>query len=221
MHVAFLAGGIASGKSTVAAELRRLGAWLVDLDEVAREVVAPGSVAVERICAEFGDDLVDPATGELDRHELARRAFDSDADTARLEAIEMPLIRERLTSILTGTCCAATVPAMAVVEVPLLDRVEDLLPLADDVLVVSAPVALRRERAIGRGMDGEDFDARVRRQPSEAYLRAHATYVFDNTGDERALLAQVRAWWDERGPHLVSARSASVAAAQGGASAQA
>lgn len=198
MRVAFLAGGIASGKSTVAACLRRLGAWLVDLDEVAREVTAPGSVALERICAEFGDDLVDPVTGELDRGELARRAFGSATDTARLEAIEMPLIRARLTDILTNTCCAATAPAMAVVEVPLLDRVEDLLPLADDVIVVSAPLALRRERAIGRGMDGRDFDARASRQPSEAYLRAHATFVIDNAGDERALLAQVRAWWDER-----------------------
>lgn len=63
MRTVFLAGGIASGKSTVARMLRSRGAWLCDLDQVAREVVAPGSEALELICREFGDDLVDPETG--------------------------------------------------------------------------------------------------------------------------------------------------------------
>ena len=194
MRVVFLAGGIASGKSTVARLLRERGAWLVDLDQVARDVVAPGSEVLERIACEFGDDLVDPVTGELDRHALAMRAFDSAADTARLEAIEMPAIKARLSQMLTNTCCAATAPVLAVVEVPLLDRVEDLLPLADEVLCVVAPLALRRERAIGRGMDGADFDRRVERQPSDEYLRAHATHVIDNSGDAEALAAAVDAW---------------------------
>ena len=196
-YTAFLAGGTASGKSTVARELEELGARIVDLDEVAREVVAPRSHAVHRIAAAFGDDLVDPATGELNRALLAQRTFGSQAQTARLEAIEMPLIRERLSSLLVAARrSAASVPT--VVEVQLLDRVEDLLGLVDDVVVVVAPLALRRKRAECRGMSGADFDRRVAHQPSEAYLRAHATRVIDNSGDEAALLAQVHAWWDER-----------------------
>ena len=196
MRVVFLAGGIASGKSTVARMLGERGAWLCDLDQVAREVVGPGSPALAQIAEEFGDDLVDARTGELDRGLLARRAFRSEADTARLEAIEMPAIRARLTQILTATSCASTAPVVAVVEVPLLDRVEDLLPLADEVLVVVAPLPLRRERAILRGMTGEDFDRRVERQPSDGYLRAHATHVIENDGGPGALRAAVDAWWD-------------------------
>lgn len=195
MRTVFLAGGIASGKSTVARLLARRGAWLCDLDQVARDVVAPGSEVLDQIAVEFGDDLIDPETGELDRHGLALRAFDSAADTRRLEQIEMPAIKARLTQILTNTSCAATAPVVAVVEVPLLDRVEDLLPLADDVLVVAAPMALRRCRAVGRGMTGADFDRRAAQQPSEEYLRSHAADVIDNSGTAESLEAAVDAWW--------------------------
>lgn len=199
MRTVFLAGGIASGKSTVARMLRERGAWMCDLDQVAREVVEPGSPVLAEIAREFGDDLVDVRTGELNRRLLAERAFDSEVDTARLEAIELPVIKARLSQILTNTCCAATAPVLAVVEVPLLDRVEDLLPLADEVLVVVAPLPVRRERAILRGMTAEDFDRRVERQPSDEYLRAHATYVIDNSGGPGALKAAVETWWESTG----------------------
>lgn len=196
-HTTFLAGGIASGKSTVARLLHDRGAWLCDLDQVSREVLEAGSPVLESIAAEFGDDLVDRDTGELNRGELASRAFATSEDTARLEAIEMPAIRERLAAILTSSSCSGAEPKLTIVEVPLLDRVEDLLPLADDVLVVTAPLALRRERAIGRGMTGEDFDARAAHQPGDEYLRAHATHVIENDGDPAALEAAVDAWWLE------------------------
>ena len=199
MRTVFLAGGIASGKSTVARMLRERGAWMCDLDQVSREVVEPGSPVLAEIAHEFGDDLVDVRTGELNRRLLAERAFDSEVDTARLEAIELPAIKARLTQILTNTCCAATAPVLAVVEVPLLDRVEDLLPLADEVLVVVAPLPVRRERAILRGMTAEDFDRRVERQPSDEYLRAHATYVIDNSGGPGALKAAVETWRESTG----------------------
>lgn len=195
MRTVFLAGGIASGKSTVARMLRERGAWMCDLDQVAREVVEPGSPVLDDIAREFGDDLIDKETGELRRSELAKRVFGSEADTARLEAIELPAIKARLVQILGMSTCAARGRTLAVVEIPLLDRAEDLLPLADEVLVVVAPLALRRERAIGRGMTGEDFDRRVARQPTEDYLCTHATHVIDNSGDAAALEREVDAWW--------------------------
>lgn len=186
-----LAGGIASGKSTVARLLHERGAWLCDLDQVSRELLQPGSELLQDIAAEFGQDLIDGETGELNRALLAERAFITPEATARLEAIEMPAIKERLAQILTPSCCAATRSALTVVEVPLLDRVEDMLPLADDVVCVVAPYELRRERAIGRGMTGEDFDARAAKQPSDDYLRAHATRLIDNSGDAAQLEAAV------------------------------
>ena len=199
MHTVFLAGGTASGKSTVARELERLGAWRIDLDELSRAVLAPGEPCVAEVCAAFGDDLVDPETGVLDRALLARRAFADEPSAELLEEIELPHIRAMLVRMLTSGICGQREPACCVVEVPLLDRVESMVDLADEVVVVACPLDMRRERARGRGMDVGDFDRRVARQPSDEYLRSRATTVIDNTGDEKDLVARVRAWWDEHG----------------------
>ena len=199
MYTVFLAGGTASGKSTVARELERLGAWRIDLDELSRAVLAPGEPCVAEVCAAFGDDLVDSGTGELDRALLARRAF-ADPDSAELlEKIELPHIRAMLARMLTSGICGQREPVCCVVEVPLLDRVESMTDLADEVVAVTCPLEVRRLRAQGRGMDPGDFDRRVARQPSEDYLRARATTVLDNTGDEKDLVAHVRAWWSGHG----------------------
>ena len=205
MHVVILAGGIASGKSTVARELERRGALRIDLDALSREVTQAGSATNELLAQEFGADVLDSQTGELRRSTLAQRAFVSAERTAKLEAIVHPAIRDALLDRLRGQDAAGrhaaeggteAAPTVCVVEVPLLDRVEDLLPLADEVLCVLCPQEVRRVRAIGRGMRGEDFDARVARQPSEEYLASHATTILNNDNDEKALLAQIDDWWN-------------------------
>ncbi len=198
MYTVFLAGGIASGKSSVARALERRGAWRIDLDELSRAVLAPGSECVAEVAAVFGADLVDARTGLLDRRALAERAFAAPESAARLEAIELPYIRQMLVRALEGGPCGQTEPELCVVEVPLLDRLEPMLGLADEVLVVDCPLELRRVRAIGRGMDAADFVARAANQPSDAYLRAHATTLLDNTGGPSDLAAHVDAWWDAR-----------------------
>lgn len=198
MHVVFLAGGTASGKSTVARELERLGAWRIDLDEVSRAVLAPGAPCLADVAAAFGDDLVDEDTGVLDRGLLARRAFADDESAALLERIELPYIRDALVRSLASERCGELAPSVCVVEVPLLDRMEPMLDLADEVVAVTCPLAVRRERARLRGMDPADFDRRVARQPDDAYLRAHADVVIENTGDAAELERAVRAWWASR-----------------------
>ena len=199
MHVVFLAGGMASGKSTVARELERLGAWRVDLDELSRAVLEPGSPCLDEVTSDFGEDLVDADTGVLDRALLARRAFADDASAERLEAIELPYIRDMLVRTVASNRCGEREPTLCVVEVPLLDRMESMLDLADEVVVVTCPVELRRERARLRGMDPLDFDRRVARQPTDDYLKAHATCVIENTGEKDELLRAVRSWWDAHG----------------------
>lgn len=199
MYTVFLAGGTASGKSTVARQLERLGAWRIDLDEVSRAVLAPGEPCLDEVCAAFGDDLVDPETGELDRALLAKRAFESEESTALLERIELPHIRDMLLRMLTSGICGQTEPVACVVEVPLLDRMESMLDLADEVVVVTCPLEVRRSRAEGRGMDPSDFDRRVSGQPTDDYLRAHADTVISNTGDESSLVAEVNDWWASHG----------------------
>lgn len=198
MYVVFLAGGIASGKSSVARSLERRGAWRIDLDQLSRAVLEPGCPCVNEVVEAFGSDLIDARTGLLDRRALAARAFADAESAARLEAIELPYIREMLVHALEGGPCGQAEPAVCVVEVPLLDRMEPMFNLADEILVVDCPVDLRRVRAIGRGMDAEDFDRRAANQPGDEYLRAHATTIIDNAGGPSDLGEQIDAWWGAR-----------------------
>lgn len=198
MYVVFLAGGIASGKSTVASEMESHGAWRCDLDQISRGVLSAGMPCTEEVAEAFGEDLIDPFTGELDRAGLARRAFASPEQTALLEKIEHPYIKEALSRALGADCCASRMPTVAVVEIPLLDRMGDMLDLADEVVCVVCPIDERERRAVGRGMDVEDFRRRVANQTSDEWLVAHADTVIDNRGDANALRDAVRGWWEAR-----------------------
>ena len=198
MYTVLLAGGIGSGKSTVARDLEALGCRRIDLDQLSREVLRRGSKVLQQIADAFGSDVVSPKTGELNRRLLAERAFATQADAERLEAIELPAIRALLAQRLEELASSQCPPEICVVEVPLLDRMGEGISLADEVLVVSCPLALRRKRAIERGMDGDDFDARVANQPSDEWLRAHATCVIENDGSYEDLVNRVRRWYDER-----------------------
>ena len=153
-------------------------------------MLAPGSSLVGRIADAFGPDLVD-AKGTLNRRLLAQRAFASAQGTKRLEAIELPAIRDELVVRLNALKKSADAPNLVVVEVPLPDRMGEMLGLADAVVCVSCPRDLRRERAIGRGMDPADFDRRADRQLTDAQMTELADIVIDNTGDEIALQERI------------------------------
>ncbi|MBR3234386.1 MAG: dephospho-CoA kinase [Atopobiaceae bacterium] len=205
MKTVFLAGGIGSGKSTVAHELEELGACRIDLDQLSRDVLAPGSPLTKEIAQVFGADLLDATTGELNRRLLASRAFATKEDAALLEALEIPAIEDLLVERVEALRASDNPPALCVVEVPLLDRVQDIRALADEVLVVMCPLVQRRARAIGRGMSGHDFDARAANQPTDEWLREHATSIIDNTGDYEQLKARIRTWYEE---HVLNATGA-------------
>lgn len=195
MYVAFLAGGIASGKSSVARILEDLGCVRIDLDQISREVLGPHSPCTAALAEAFGHDILDEGTGMPDRALLAERAFATPAAAELIEAIELPPIKERLIERLDGL---ADREGIAVVEVPLLDRLDDMLVRADEIVYVHVPRELRRERARSRGMSGEDFDARDGRQPSEGYLFSHADTILDNSGTPAELADAVLAWWRRR-----------------------
>lgn len=193
MRTVFLAGGIGSGKSTVAHELERLGCHRIDLDQLSREVLQPGSPTTLEVARAFGMDLLDE-NGVLDRRLLAARAFATCEDAARLEQIELPAIARLLEERLRALSNASDPPEICLVEIPLLDRADAMRSLADETVLVDCPVELRRVRAIGRGMTGEDFDARAANQPTDEWLRAHADTIITNTGTYDELIAQVHAW---------------------------
>jgi len=90
-----LTGGIASGKSAVADMFAQLGVPVLDTDQIARDVVEPGTPTLAKLVAEFGSDILDP-NGRLDRARMRARVFSDPAQRKRLEAITHPAIREEL-----------------------------------------------------------------------------------------------------------------------------
>src|SRR5712692_11202114 len=95
MRVIGLTGGIAAGKSTVARMFVELGAVVLYADEIAREVLAPGSPALEEVKAAFGSSVFHP-DGTLDRAALGERVFSNPEERRRLEAITHPPILARI-----------------------------------------------------------------------------------------------------------------------------
>lgn len=90
-----LTGGIASGKSAVAEIFAQIGAPVLDTDQIARDVVEPGTPTLARLVAEFGSEILD-ANGRLDRARMRTRVFADPEQRKRLEAITHPAIREEL-----------------------------------------------------------------------------------------------------------------------------
>ena len=184
-----LTGGIGSGKSTVAQLFSELGAYVVDADRVAREVVAPGSDGLRALVAEFGPGICAP-DGSLDRAAMAEVVFADESARARLNAITHPRIAARTAELM------AALPDDAVVihDVPLLAEL-GLQGAYDLVVVVDAPDDVRITRLIDRGLSESDARARIAAQAGREQRLAIADVVIDNSGDLASLTAQVRTAW--------------------------
>jgi dephospho-CoA kinase len=188
-----LTGGIGAGKSTVAAELSRLGAVVVDADAIAREVVEPGTDGLAEVVAAFGEDVLDDE-GRLDRPALGRVVFADDEARTRLNGILHPRIGARTAELIAG----APDDAVVVHDVPLLVE-NGMGPAFALVVVVDAPEDIRVQRlAETRGMGEDDARARIRAQATEDDRRAAADVWIDNVGDVEEVRDEVRALWSER-----------------------
>jgi dephospho-CoA kinase len=181
-----LTGGIASGKSTVSAILRELGAVVIDADALAREVVAKGTPGLAAVVEEFGPELLTPE-GDLDRAAMGALVFDDEAARRRLEAIVHPLVFERIVELETQ----APAGAVVVHDIPLLAE-SGRAATFDAIVVVDAPQDVQVERMVrDRGWTEAEALARIAAQASPEDRRAIATYVIDNTGSREELRRQV------------------------------
>lgn len=195
MRVA-LTGGIATGKSVVARVLRDAGLAVIDADQVARDVVAPGTPGLAAVMARFGTGVVRP-DGALDRAALGRIVFADAAARHDLEALLHPRIRAVLETFYAGG--AASEPAVA--EIPLAYET-GWGARVDCVVVVACHPDLQRARL--RARDGlSDADARRRlaaQWPIEDKVRL-ADAVVRTDGDLAATLreaARLAAWLRDR-----------------------
>ncbi|MFO6453238.1 MULTISPECIES: dephospho-CoA kinase [unclassified Aeromicrobium] len=187
-----LTGGIASGKSTVSARLAALGAMIIDYDRLAREVVEPGSPALDLIAQRFGAGVITPE-GTLDRPALGALVFADPAALKDLEAITHPAIRD----LAARREQEAGPDGIVVHDNPLLVEM-GAAAACEVVIVVDAPEEIQIARMVGdRGMSEADARARIAAQASREDRNAAADVLIENTGTREQLSARVDEVWKD------------------------
>lgn len=210
LYMLVLIGGICSGKSTVSKYLASKGAYRIDLDACAHEVLQGDDTCKEQLVDHFGADILD-STGHISRTRLAARAFSSARTSAELERIthpaifrlvelQMTQIAERVVSASapapasTAPASTTQTPALVVVELPLPDKAPALLTIADETMCVLASRAQRTRLARKRSITALELSARMRLQPDDAAYKAHASYCIENEGSMPELVEKVDEW---------------------------
>jgi dephospho-CoA kinase len=188
MKIIGLTGGIGSGKSTVVRMFGELGVHWVDADDVAREVVEPGTPALARITEHFGQDILQ-ADGTLDRAKLRDIVFREPAQREWLEGLLHPVIREELMRQLHPG--DYRLPYVLLVSPLLLET--DQHALVDQVLVVDVPVETQVERTMARDNNPRDQVERIiaAQMPRDKRLE-RADHVIDNSRPKDEVARQVR-----------------------------
>jgi dephospho-CoA kinase len=188
-----LTGNVASGKSAVAEEWRRLGAPIIDADELAREVIQPGSPGHARVVERFGSSVL-TAEGAVDRARLRDIVFNDEARRQQLESILHPEIR-RLRAEREAALAAAGAEIVVNV-IPLLYEV-GMAGEFDVVVLVDAPEEVRLARIVEkRGLSVEQARRMIAAQMPATEKRRRATIVIENDATLEALAQRARTVWD-------------------------
>lgn len=198
-----ITGNIASGKSTVARELGRRGAVVVDADQIAREVVVPGSPTLARLVDAFDGGILHP-DGSLNRTEMGRRIFADDHAREILNGIMHPAIArlsgERLHELRCSSAPLVVYQAPLLFEVGAQDRV-------DKVLMVKIAPSVQLARLMARDdLTAEQARQRIAAQMPQDEKSARADYLIDNSGTLEQTIAQIDRLW----PELIGAAGAGV-----------
>ena len=189
MYLVGLTGGIASGESYVASLLEVLGASTIDADQVARDVVIPGSSGLVQVVAAFGYEILLPS-GELDRAKLGNIVFSDSAKRLELESILHPLIKARTTQLISEQ-----LSDLVVYAVPLLVEANVDYPF-DAIITVEAGVENQVSRLIqSRAMPEAEARARILAQTSSSKREARADFVIDSSGTKDQTQKQVEKVW--------------------------
>ena len=183
-----LTGGAASGKSLVSAELKRLGASVVDADVIAREVLRPGEPAYEGVVGFFGRGIL-KEDGAIDRKALGHVVFSEPEKLKVLNGITHPEIRKRIRQEVEEL---REKSPLVVVDAALLME-SGLYKEMDAVVVVYADESAQMERMMKRdGLAEAEALARIRAQMPIEEKRARADFVIDNSADAAETIAQTR-----------------------------
>jgi len=184
-----LTGGIASGKSLVAAELAARGALIIDADVLAREVVKPGTPALAAIVERFGRQLL--TDGQLDRSRLGEVVFADPLARRDLERIVHPAVRARAMELER----AAEGAVVVVHVIPLLVETGQQQNF-DFVVTVDVDQETQIQRLMARnGFSRAEAESRIAAQATREDRRAAADMVLDNAGTLAQVRDQIAALW--------------------------
>lgn len=185
-----LTGGLASGKSFVGQAFVGLGCYLIQADEIGREVMQPGGEAFEPIVREFGQGILAP-DGSIDRKRLASIVFDSPERLAALNRlVHPPVIRrqDRMMEEIAARDPGAIVVAEAAVMIE-----AGAYKRLDKIVLAVCTEEQQVDRAMRRsGLSREEALARIRHQMPLEEKHSFADYVIDTSGTEEETLRQVR-----------------------------
>lgn len=191
-----LTGGLAAGKSTVAAYFRELGAFHIDADRIARELLAPGGGAEREVVARFGGEIVGP-DGAIDRRAVAAAVFSDPRALADLNAIVHPKVRKEIARVIAAEEAVASPKPVALVDAALLVE-SGIHRDLDALIVVTCPEETQVARAVSRGgLTEAEARERIAAQAPLADKLAAADYVIDNDGSLEDTKRQVRGVWNE------------------------
>lgn len=194
-----LTGGIGSGKSTVAAIFEKLGASVIDADEISHALTGPGGAALEAISSAFGPDFVGP--NGLDRAEMRKLVFSDEAARRTLESILHPVIRAEVERRIS-----ACTSAYYLLVIPLYFETGRYAELADRVLVVDCSEATQISRTMARsGLSREEVLAIMERQVPRSVRVGNADDLLKNEGSLEAV-EQAVARLDRRYLELINIR---------------
>ncbi|WP_374358492.1 dephospho-CoA kinase [Pseudoduganella danionis] len=181
-----LTGGIGSGKSTVADQFAALGASVVDTDQIAHSLTAPGGSAMPAIVAEFGAEFAD-ASGAMDRARMRELVFNDASAKARLEAILHPRIRDA--ALAAGE---AATGSYVIFAVPLLVESGTWRQRVSRIVTVDCPEEVQLARVMARNnLTKEQVLAIMANQASRLQRLEAADDVIDNGGEVAALAPQI------------------------------
>ena len=194
MKIIGLTGGIGSGKTSVAAKLRALGARVFDADEAAKNAVLPGTEGFFKVVESFGPQIVD-ADGKLNRMALAEIVFNDKESLKRLEEIIHSYVWQETDKFLKA--CQQSGERAAILDIPLLIEC-GWHQKVDEVWLVVLPVEKQIMRTMERsGMTAEAVRARIDAQMSIDEKKKHATLIIDNSGAWKETEKQVIAAWEK------------------------
>ena len=189
MLVVALTGGIGSGKSTVSEFFARLGALVIDADQLARMAIERGTDGFADVLLRFGEEII--VNGDIDRKKLAEIVFSDEKARKDLEAI----IHPRVQAIFAEAVANLDHDDILIYEIPLLVET-GAAEKFDFVITVESDIELRKARLLKKGLYISQIEKRIASQASEGARESIADAVIRNDGDEDSLLRTVENLWE-------------------------